>query len=368
MEVKERNLFNRIMHFLVHNGFLFTVIVMCLVHASLLLIMILAKVTPLIQFNVLSVIVYLFCIMLCKFGHIMPVYISIILEVSIYTVFSTYHIGLNKGSYCFLFSIVPIILYFGSFLFKGAKRWFVALMLILNFSLYVVLYIMFSHAKPTYEFTPLFEGISVIFSTFVMVFSVFFYNTLYIYSSEYEKTDLELLNKQLSADAKEDVLTNLLNRRGFLPLVKECINDKKANHFCIAFCDIDNFKRINDSYGHDGGDEVLRHITQLIKREMHGCEICRWGGEEIVILMKDYDMEVAKEKMEYLRKCIESNPTIFYNRRIVATITIGLEENSESYHDAEEIIKTADERMYMGKQHGKNIVVYEEEIHEDQSE
>ena len=109
--------------------------------------------------------------------------------------------------------------------------------------------------------------------------------------------------EQLSADAQEDALTNLLNRRGFLPLIEEFMKDENnSGHFCIAFCDIDNFKRINDTYGHDCGDEVLRHITRLIKREMQGCSICRWGGEEIIIFMRDFDLAVAKEKMEYLQQ------------------------------------------------------------------
>ena len=81
----------------------------------------------------------------------------------------------------------------------------------------------------------------------------------------------------------------------------------------------------------------------------------------MVILMKDYDMAVAKEKMEYLRKYIETNPTVFYNKRINVTVTIGLEENKDSYKTPEEIIKVADERMYYGKQHGKNIVIYKDE-------
>jgi diguanylate cyclase (GGDEF)-like protein len=94
---------------------------------------------------------------------------------------------------------------------------------------------------------------------------------------------------------------------------------------------------------------------------MHGCEICRWGGEEIIILMRDHDFAVAREKMEYLRKSIETSPTVFFNKRIPATITIGLEENKKGYSEPDDIIKVADARMYYGKQHGKNIVVSEDE-------
>ena len=351
---------DRIMHFLVHNGFLFTVAVMCVVHVSLLFIMWAAEIKPLMELNILSVVVYAFCYLLCKSGYIMPVYISIILEVSVYTIVSTYYIGLECGTYCFLFSIVPIIIYFGTFLFKGSKRWIIVMLLIINFSIFVFLYAKFSQIEPVYDVIYGAKLILVIFSTFVMVFSIIFYNTIYIYASEMEVIDLEARNKKLSADAQEDALTNLLNRRGFLPLVEPLMENNDKSNFCIAFCDIDNFKRINDSYGHDAGDEVLRHITRIIKKEMQGCDICRWGGEEMVILLKDSNLDASKDRVEQLRKNVESSPTVFFNQRIFVTITIGLEENKKEYTNIEEIIKTADERMYYGKQHGKNIVIYQD--------
>ncbi len=358
--MKKRNVIDNLMHFLVHNGFVFTVEVMCLVHVALLIMMLALDLTPLVYFNTLSVIIYIFSFLLCKFGHIMPVYISIIMEVTAYTIYSTYYIGLKCGTYCFLFSIVPIIIYFGCFLFKGLKRIYIALLLALNFGIFVTLYILYGDIAPIYELEPGARLMIVVFSSFVMVFSTIFYNVIYIYSSEVERTGLESKNKQLSEDAMEDALTGLLNRRGFIPIVDSLMKPEGGSHFCIAFCDIDNFKRINDTFGHDAGDEVLRHISGLIRKEMHGCNICRWGGEEMIILMKDYDMAVAKGKMEYLRKSIESTPTVFFNQRIPATITIGVEEKSDKYSKGDDIIKVADERMYYGKQHGKNIVVFED--------
>ncbi|MBR4574145.1 MAG: diguanylate cyclase [Lachnospiraceae bacterium] len=357
--MKTESVVNKMMHFLVHNGFSFTVAVMCLVHVSLLIIMWADGVTPLAYLNILSVVVYAFCFMLVRYGHVMPVYVSIICEVTAYTIISTYYIGLRCGTYCFLFAIVPIIIYFGTFLFKGAGRWSIVAMLVVNFAIFVALYIRFSDAPPVIEMTHTARTVLVIFSSFAMVFATIFYSVIYIYASEIEVVSLEERNKQLSVDASEDALTSLLNRRGFLPVISPLMKSELTNHFCIAFCDIDNFKRINDSYGHDAGDEVLRHITRIIKKEMQGCEICRWGGEEIVILMRDYDKAVAKVKMEYVRKSIESNPTVFFNKRIPATITIGLAENSDKYKEPDDIIKTADDRMYRGKQQGKNILVFE---------
>ncbi|MCR5252048.1 MAG: GGDEF domain-containing protein [Lachnospiraceae bacterium] len=347
------------MHFLVHNSNLVTVAVMGMVHAALLFIMWAAGVMPLVQFNLLSVIIYIFCMALCRSGFVMPVFISIIAEVTAYTVISTHYVGLRCGTYCFLFSIVPIIIYFGCFLFKGKKRLIIIALLAMNFAVFAFLYVFFTPMPPVYDVPASLRTTLVLLSAFAMVFATIFYNFMYIYASEGEVNTLERENRKLSVDAKEDALTNLLNRRGFLPLIEPIMKDEEKGHFCIAFCDIDNFKRINDSYGHDGGDEVLRHITALIRREMHGCDICRWGGEEIIILMKDYDLDKAREKAELLRRNIESNPTVFFNKRIFSTITIGLAENKADHREAEELIKVADERMYYGKQHGKNIVVWE---------
>ena len=360
--MKDKNIIDKTMHFLVHNSFMFTIVIMCLVHLTLLALMYFEKVTPLVQINIMSVIVYLFCIVLSRFGHIMPVYVSLILEVAVYVIASCHYIGWKCGAVCFLCAIVPIIIYFGCFLFKGKQRWIIVFLLLANYAMYVTLYVRLADVKPIFEVSDIIQKVLMIFSSFVMIFSVIVYSVIYIYSSEYQMVSLEEKNQKLSVDAKEDALTRLLNRRGFLPVVESLMKSDTPTHFCVSFCDIDNFKRINDSYGHDCGDEVLRHITWIIKKEMHGCDICRWGGEEIIILMKDYDLAVAREKMEYLRKCIESNPTVFFNRRVDATITIGLAEYEDIFKEPDDIIKKADERMYYGKQHGKNILIYEDAV------
>lgn len=234
-------------------------------------------------------------------------------------------------------------------------------MLVLNFVTFVVLYISFSDSKPVYNVSVLTRIILVIFSAFAMIFATLFYNAMYIFASENELVILKQKNSKLSADAKEDALTTLLNRRGFLPMIESLMKDNEHNHFCAAFCDLDNFKKVNDTFGHEAGDEVLKHVTHIIKQEMQGCDICRWGGEEIVILIKDCDLEKAKVKVENLRHFIEEVPTIFFNKRIPITVTIGLAANDGGFTTPEDVIKLADARMYYGKQHGKNVVVYEDE-------
>ncbi len=357
--MKDRGFIDKVLHFIVYNTFMFTVVIMCFVHAALLAMTLYADVTPLAIFNVLSVVIYLFCIYMCKRGHIMPVYVSILVEVSAYSATAVHYIGWKSGSYNFLFSIVPIVVYFGSYLFKGAKRWIIIFTLAIIFGLYSFLYIRYSGVEPVYELVNTVRTIMMLFASFVMFFGVVFYSSLYIISSEIERTDLEKSNEQLSADALVDSMTGLLNRRGFIPLVEDSMVGENRRQFCVAFCDIDNFKRINDTYGHDCGDAVLIHISSMLKEQMSGCEICRWGGEEIVIFMKDYDFIPAKQEMEKMRKLVESTPTVFYSKRIYVTITIGLAEYRGNYRAADDIIRVADGRMYYGKQHGKNMLVCE---------
>ena len=352
----------RVLRFFVNNAFSFTVGVMGAVHAVLLVIFWIAGVMPLVLFNVFSVIIYTFCYILCRIDYILPVYISIILEVTIYTVVSTYYVGLRCGTYFFLFSIIPIIIYFGSNLFKGNRRWGVVMVLLMNLITFVVLCVCFFDMEPVCVVSPQIMLVLMIFSAFAMVFSTMCYNAMYIYSAENRVTILEQKNRQLSADAHEDELTSLLNRRGFLPVVKALMGSGKKDTFCIAFCDLDDFKRVNDSYGHEAGDEVLKHTTKIIRDELPGCDICRWGGEEFVILMRRCNIANSKGRLERLRKTIESNPTIFFGKQIFVTLTIGLEEYSDKYSEPEAVIKKADERMYYGKQHGKNIVVFEDNV------
>ena len=349
------------LHFLFQNVYAFTVAVMGIVHAILLLLMIFNKVWPLVQFNVLSVVVYIFCYLLCQSEHIMPVYVSIILEVTAYTIVSTHFIGLSAGTYCFLISIVPIIIYFGCHLLQGKNRWTIVVILLLNFVVFTTLHVIYTSRAPVFDLSHAAQVTLYLYSSFVMVFSTIFYNMMYIYASELEYGNLERKNRQLSSDAHEDALTNLLNRRGFLPMVESLMKDERQSHFCIAFCDLDDFKRVNDTYGHEAGDEVLKHMTKLIVKDLNDCDICRWGGEEIVILMRNCDLATARERLERIRKRIESNPTVFYSHKISVTITIGLEENQGAFSSAEEIIKAADERMYYGKQHGKNVVIYSDD-------
>jgi two-component system, cell cycle response regulator len=126
--------------------------------------------------------------------------------------------------------------------------------------------------------------------------------------------------------------------------------------------DIDFFKAINDSHGHDAGDEVLRDFALRIKRSIRGIDLaCRYGGEEFVIVMPETDMAVAAMVAERLRRRIAAEPFSIAQgaERIPVTISIGIAALRGKEDTAASLLKRADLALYRAKRDGRNRVVPE---------
>lgn len=163
---------------------------------------------------------------------------------------------------------------------------------------------------------------------------------------------------RLNSLAERCPLTGLLNRRVFMTtLAQEQARYKRSGkRFSILMIDLDNFKSINDTYGHIKGDEALIHVANVLSRTLREVDIlARYGGEEFVVLLPDTDSEEAKEVAERMRQEIESNR--FYNgqSQIVLTVSIGLA--SVNQIDADRLIDKADQALYKAKNRGRNQIV-----------
>ena len=126
--------------------------------------------------------------------------------------------------------------------------------------------------------------------------------------------------------------------------------------------DIDYFKAINDTHGHDAGDDVLRDFALRIKRSIRGIDLaCRYGGEEFVIVMPETDMAVAAMVAERLRRRIAADPFAIAQgtRHIPVTISIGIAGLRGKEDSAANLLKRADEALYRAKRDGRNRVVPE---------
>ncbi|QOG13146.1 diguanylate cyclase [Arcobacter sp. FWKO B] len=180
-----------------------------------------------------------------------------------------------------------------------------------------------------------------------------------------EKSQLTHVNKVLEAKASKfeqlasiDKLTSLHNRTKFEATIKDEISRVsryETKTFSIAIFDVDNFKSINDNFGHLIGDIILKEIAAIAKKTIRVTDlICRWGGEEFVVIMPMTSLEHAVEASEKIRKAI--NAFIFDNVGCVSC-SFGVAEYNPIEDNVQSIMTRADKAMYMAKRSGKNKVV-----------
>lgn len=162
----------------------------------------------------------------------------------------------------------------------------------------------------------------------------------------------------LYAQAHLDPLTKLKNRRGcyeyYMDHVCPNLQDRQAS---VIMCDIDFFKKVNDTYGHNAGDAVLVYVAQILLSNVEKIgEVIRWGGEEFVMLLMDYTKEDAVILAETIRQTVEQSVCEFEGTDIKVTMSFGVKElDKDLSMDAN--IESVDARLYRAKTTGRNRVV-----------
>jgi diguanylate cyclase (GGDEF)-like protein len=164
------------------------------------------------------------------------------------------------------------------------------------------------------------------------------------------------LYHDLRISANTDVLTHLLNRRAMMHQLEIAMNqfERSDRSFAIILIDIDFFKRVNDVYGHDGGDMVLVHLANILQTKLRKSDAAsRWGGEEFLILLPDTTLNQAHELAERLRSYVETNPA---PSNIQITISLGIAVINQHGNAVESLITAADHALYAAKNNGRNLV------------
>ncbi len=171
--------------------------------------------------------------------------------------------------------------------------------------------------------------------------------------------NLGILSRRMETMALEDQLTELPNRRcGLDHFNKEWSRStrNKESLLCMIL-DIDHFKNVNDTYGHDAGDVVLKSTAAIMKNCMRDSDVvCRFGGEEFLVICPGADVEVAKLLGNRLRKAIEANVLDTDEFKGNVTISIGVAVRNAEHQSPQELIKEADEALYAAKDAGRNMV------------
>ncbi len=170
-------------------------------------------------------------------------------------------------------------------------------------------------------------------------------------------SQLDQARMSLQQVAHYDALTNLVNRRGFNQLFAEKLSEKtkEGGMLAVVFLDIDHFKRINDSLGHDAGDELLKVLASHIKGSVRSHEdvVARFGGDEFCILIGLHDREEARQMAQRIMMKMKE-PIELAGRRMVMTTSIGISLFPEDGSTCEELLKNADLALYQSKGNGRN--------------
>lgn len=177
-------------------------------------------------------------------------------------------------------------------------------------------------------------------------------------------TEAEIVKLQRELDtasvqARHDTLTGVLNRKGLDEAMVREIADvqRKDTPLCTALLDIDNFKKLNDTKGHDTGDAALSHLVAVTRECMRPQDtLARYGGEEFVIVMPDTQIEQGVEAMTRLQRALTKRFFLAGNEKIVITFSAGVVQLAAG-EIAQDAIKRADEAMYLAKRAGKNRVI-----------
>ena len=171
-------------------------------------------------------------------------------------------------------------------------------------------------------------------------------------------SSLDDLYTQMATLAKSDQLTGLMNRHGFEEIQAREVSSAKRydSPLSLAIFDIDNFKKVNDDYGHDVGDEVIRAVANACTQVFRDCDYCfRYGGEEFVVLMPRTDIKSAMGAVERLRKAVEAmRVEASGGRELSVTVSVGIAAYQKDDEKGALQLKHADEALYNAKESGRN--------------
>ena len=164
-----------------------------------------------------------------------------------------------------------------------------------------------------------------------------------------------------------DGLTKLYNRRYMTTHLNSLLASArdKEKPLSILLMDIDHFKSVNDTHGHDAGDEVLEEFSHRMRKNTRGIDlVCRYGGEEFVVIMPDTDHSLAMVVAERIRKKVAEKPFIIHKGRemLEITVSIGLASTENGLESQDVLLKRADEALYQAKKSGRNRVVAADDV------
>ena len=330
--------------------------ILLFIHSILLISFAIIGIPIMVIMNILSVTIYI--IMFKMITKNIIIYLEVTYaEVLLHMFLASFCMGWSCGFQLYCFAVIPIV-YFCDYLSKKNK--ITTVYPIPMIASVIISYFILRIFCPQYSTLIDISGTvaTIVFTINASIVFMF----LIIYHYLYQNMGLAT-ERLLQHMVECDMLTGLSNRYAMNTLFDELIPEEyeTEQNFSIAILDIDNFKLVNDTYGHNVGDEVLKMVAEILK-ESEGSNIhaSRWGGEEFLIVISGKNSyETAKALLELIRVKVESSSLETKNKKISITISCGI----SIHHFEEPIISTisrADSFLYKAKNNGKNQVVAED--------
>ncbi len=319
-------------------------------HILFMIIFAIQEILPLFIYNIGSCILYVGIYILSQEKRFRTTFIMTHLEICLFVAFSSIYAGWGCGFALYLLALSSLV-YFCPFERKYIPYLFSGMEMIL----FLMLKILSMHIVPIHTFREQtinwFYILNALASFTLILYAAIISNLSAVTTEEVLRRN----NTRLQDLVDHDALTKLWSRRHLTATFQNNILENKP--LTIVLTDIDNFKKINDTYGHDCGDYILSELGQILKNSSpKDTGICRWGGEEFVLLFPHENPDAVVPMVENIRKAVASYPFKYEKQQLQITMTFGLSNTSET-KDLKELIHLADKRMYYGKQIGKNTVV-----------
>ncbi|MDH5185046.1 MAG: GGDEF domain-containing protein [Gammaproteobacteria bacterium] len=324
------------------------------IHATTAVAATLMGIQPLFYFSLLGLTLFSLSMLLNKRTYdIHAVWLAYI-GINIFSLVGVISLGWSSGFYFYLLIIGPLL-----FLHPNGSLRLKSFMTALSVIHLLILSQLFNDGASFYQVSPALLAVANFANVMALYVILAYFTFIYSWAAKQSEKRLKELSSQWENLASKDMLTGLYNRRAMSEYLNEEVSrvNRGDKTFTLAMIDIDKFKSINDNYGHQAGDEVIRSISRLMSGHFrHHDMIARWGGEEFMIVFPETALKSAASIADGLRKKIAATKIVADGHDIIATVTIGLSSYKREY-GLDACINDADQALYFGKEAGRNQVI-----------
>lgn len=328
-----------------------------LFHAMLLCLFAYFKVDLMMYVNIISVMIYLVSFVIVKKGgSVLACTRLCYAEVLIHVLLACIAVNFECG-FQFYLMVLSTHSFYSAYVFRKEKKMHPFCYVLASVVVFVIIWLWTSVFDPLYSFEqPWAVDFFYILNFFTAVTACILFMSTFVLIIINMESLLTEKNEKLEELSVKDPLTGLVNRRSVEE--RHRLATLNMEHYAVIISDIDDFKMVNDTYGHDVGDLVLKAVADVFQESVREKDmVCRWGGEEILVFLPKCDAAmatvVANRVLNNVR-LIHEHPV--YGEIPPITMTFGVADSFES-KSFREVVKMADARLYEGKSGGKNCVI-----------